>query len=97
MTGISEKSQKILDEMKPLGEFLMENRPMTRALGRTQYVNRMKQNYMTTGVSAEEAEKLAYDRLREFDKEWAEKNAKFNRLSSQYRKSRAADEGGKLL
>lgn len=33
----SPEAQAILDEMKPLGEWLMAARPMTRALGRTQY------------------------------------------------------------
>lgn len=36
----SEKAQEILKEMKPLGEWLMEARPMTRALGRTQYAKK---------------------------------------------------------
>lgn len=77
---ISPESQKILDEMKPLGEWLMAARPMTRVLGRTKY-----------------ADENGYAALKAFDKEWAEKNSKFNRLSGKYRKSRAADEKQELL
>lgn len=73
-TPKSAKSQAILDEMRPLGEWLMEAAPMTRVLGRMQF-----------------AKRYGDDALRAFDKEWEEKNSRYNKLSAKYRKQRLAD------
>ena len=97
MSDKSPESQAIIDEMKPLGEWLMEARPMTRALGRTDYVNRHRQEYMDAGSTYAEANEKAYDDLRVFDKEWDEKNNKYNKLATKYRKQRAKDDGVGLI
>lgn len=97
MSDKSPESQAILDEMKPLGEWLMEHQPLNRALGRTQFVNQKRQQYLDSGNTYEQAEARAYEDLREIDAEYVEKDKRFTQLSRKYRKQRAKDEGGVLL